>query len=267
MLHFFAKINKKRLQKAYYENLYAKKLYLCIFKNIRYYIMKGNSKKQADIKQSSNSWIKVIVDFYNERKKVLNIVTTGVLVVVIIVLAYLLYYVPSQQKKADIAIYKAEYYFSVDSLELALNGDGFFDGVLSIIDDYGHTKTGNRAKYIAGICYLKLGEYDDAIKYLKKFRSNDKFVSVQALGSIGDAYMEKNDLDNAAKYYKKAISKNENDLITPIYLLRLGMLCEMQGKWKEAVSNYEKLQKEHPQSYEAIDIEKRIEYAKAKLNS
>jgi tetratricopeptide (TPR) repeat protein len=91
------------------------------------------------------------------------------------------------------------------------------------------------------------------------------FVSVQALASIGDAYMEKNDLDNAAKYYKKAISKNPNDLITPMYLLRLGMLCEVQGKWKEAVSYYEKLQKEHPQTQEAMEIEKRIEFTKAKL--
>ena len=229
--------------------------------------MSKNNKKQTEVKQSSSSWIKEVVDFYNEKQKMLNIVTIGVLVVVAVVLAYIFYYIPSQQKKADIAIYKAEYYFSVDSLELALNGDGLYDGILTVIDNYGHTKTGNRAKYIAGICYLKLGEYDDAIKYLKKFKSKDKFVSVQALGSIGDAYMEKNDLDNAVKYYKKAVSKNENDLITPVYLLRLGMLCEMQGKWKEAVSYYEKLQKEHPQSYEAIEIDKRIEYAKIKANS
>jgi len=89
-------------------------------------------------------------------------------------------------------------------------------------------------------------------------------ASVQALGSIGDAYMEKGELDNAAKYYMKAVSKNPNDLITPTYLLRLGMLCEMQGKWADAVSYYEKLQKEHPQSQEAIEIDKRIEFAKAK---
>jgi tetratricopeptide (TPR) repeat protein len=92
-------------------------------------------------------------------------------------------------------------------------------------------------------------------------------VSVQAFGSLGDAYMEKNDLDNAEKYYKKAVSKNGNDLITPIYLLRLGMLCEMQGKWSDAVSYYEQLQQEYMQSYEAMEIDKRISYAKTKSKS
>jgi len=223
-----------------------------------------SKKKHEEVKRKTTSWIQRITDFYNEKQKIVNGAIIGGLVVVIVILAYTLYYLPSQQEKAEVAIYRAEHYFAIDSLRLALDGDGSYDGVLTIIDNYGSTKTGNRAKYIAGICYLKLGEYDEAIKYLKKFKSRDMLVSVQALASIGDAYMEKNDLDNAEKYYKKAVSKNANDLITPVYLLRLGMLCEMQGKWKDAVFYYEKLQKEHPQSYEAMDIEKRIEYAKAK---
>ena len=226
--------------------------------------MSKGKKKQADVTQKQTSWLKKFIDLYNEKQKVINGITTGILAVIIVILLYTLYYLPSRQEKAELAIYKAERYFAMDSLDLALNGDGSFDGILTVIDDYGYTKTGNRAKYIAGICYLKLGQYDDAITYLKKFKSKDKLVSVQAFGSIGDAYMEKGDMDNAAKYYKKAVSKNANDLVTPVYLLRLGMLSEMQGKWADAVSYYEKIQKEHPQSYEAMDIEKRIAFAQAK---
>ena len=244
-------------------------MYLCVFEiywNTKHMSKSIKSKKkQEEVTRKSVSWIQKATDFYNEKQKVINGATIGGLVVIAAILAYTLYYLPSQQKKAEVAIYKAERYFAMDSLQFALNGDGACDGVLTVISDYGSTKTGNRAKYIAGICYLKLGEYDEAIKYLKKFKSKDMLVSVQALASIGDAYMEKNDLDNAAKYYKRAISKNPNDLITPMYLLRLGMLYELQGKWKDAVFYYEKLQKEHPQSYEAMEIEKRIEFAKAKL--
>ncbi|MDR0603420.1 MAG: tetratricopeptide repeat protein [Bacteroidales bacterium] len=229
---------------------------------------KKHDKKREEVIHSSNHLSRSFIErcryFYNGQEKVINIVGIGIAIVLIAVLAYTLLYIPKQQEKAEVAIYKAERYFAMDSLTLALNGDGQYDGVLSVIDNYGNTKTGNRAKYIAGICYLKLGQYDDAIKYLKKFKSKDKLVSVQALGSLGDAYMEKNDLDNAAKYYKKAVSKNGNDLITPVYLLRLGMLCEMQGKWKDAVSYYEQLQQDYTQSYEAMDIDKRISYAKTK---
>jgi len=221
-------------------------------------------KKQEDIIHKSTVLIRKITDYYNEKQKVINGVTIGVLVVVVAVLAYSKYYLPLQQKKAEEAIWKAERHYGVGSWELALNGDGSFDGILTVIDNYGSTETGNRAKYIAGICYLQLGDYDEAIKYLKKFKLKDMLVSVQALASIGDAYMEKGDLDNAVKYYKRAVSKNTNEAITPVYLLRLGMLCEMQEKWTDAVSYYEKVQKEHPQSQEAKEIEKRIEFAKAK---
>ena len=71
-------------------------------------------------------------------------------------------------------------------------------------------------------------------------------------------------MDNALKYYKKAVSKEGHELVTPMYLLRLGMLCEMQGNWKDAVTYYEKLQQEYPQSFEATDIDKRIEYSQGK---
>ena len=224
-----------------------------------------SKKKHEEVKQIQTSWLKRVIDYYNEKQSVANGVAIGVLVVIAAVTAYVKWYLPSQAEKAELAIYKAERYFAMDSLQLALDGDGSYDGVLTVIDNYGATKTGNRAKYIAGICYLRLGDYDEAIRYLKKFKSRDLLVSVQALASIGDAYMEKNDLDNAVKYYKKAISKNPNDLITPVYLLRLGTLCEMQDEWTDAVSYYERLQKEHPQSYEAMEIEKRIAFAKAKL--
>ena len=227
---------------------------------------KGNKKHEGNIK-TSDSFIKRISDFYNEKQKVINIVLVAIIVVVALLIGYFSYYKPAQQDKAELAIYKAEQYFAIDSLNLALNGDNMYDGILTVIDNYGSTKTGNRAKYIAGICYLRLGEYDEAIKYLKKFKSKDRLVSIQALGSIGDAYWELNDLDNANKYYKKAISKEGHELVTPVYMFRLGMLSEMQGNWKEAATYYEKLQQEYPQSYEAMDIDKRIEYAKAKAGS
>ena len=210
-------------------------------------------------------YIKKVTNFYEEKKKVINIASTAFLVVFALVLAYSLYYMPKKQQNAEKALFKAERYFGMDSLQLALDGDGVHGGLLSVIDEHGSTKSGNRAKYMAGICYLKLGQYDDAIRCLKKFKSRDKLVSVQALGSIGDAYMEKNDMDNAVKYYKKAASKNPNEQITPVYLQRLGWVYEMQGNWKEALACFETLQQKYTQSPEAMDVEKRIAFLKEKI--
>jgi len=227
--------------------------------------MATEHKKKEEVMIPLDAYIKRVTDFYEEKKRVINIASSAFVVVLAVVLAYFLYYVPKQQQKAEVAIFKAERYFGIDSLQLALDGDGFYSGLLTVIDEYGNTKAGNRAKYMAGICYLKSGQYDEAIRFLKKFKSSDKLVSVQALGSLGDAYMEKNDMDNAMKYYKKAVSKNPNEQITPVYLQRLGWVYEMQGNWKEALSCFETLQQEYTQSFEAMDAEKRIAFFKEKI--
>lgn len=227
--------------------------------------MSSEHKKKEEANVSVDTYIKRLTDFYQEKKQVINIASSVFLVVVALVLAYFLWYVPKQQKESETAVFKAERYFGMDSMQLALQGDGVYPGLLDVIDKYGNTKAGNRAKFMAGIAYLKSGQYDEAIRYLKKFKSSEKLVSVQALGSIGDAYMEKNDVDNAVKYYKKAVSKNPNDQITPVYLQRLGWVYEMQGNWKEALACFETLQQEYTQSPEAMDAEKRIAFAKEKL--
>ena len=221
------------------------------------------NKKERTIIQV-DTLIERIEKFYETYKKQINIISTVALVIIAAIVLFFVWYMPKQQLKAEVAIYKAEQYFAADSLTLALNGDGMYEGLLDVIDNYGLTKTAKRARFMAGISYLKIGDFDNAIRYLKKVRSKDKFISVQSLASIGDAYVEKNDFKNGLKYYKKAIKKNHNELITPIYILRAAQLCEMDNQWEEAASLYERIQKEYPNSNEAADIEKRLEYVKAK---
>jgi tetratricopeptide (TPR) repeat protein len=240
-----------------------KKLYLCKSKNkIK---MSIDKKKKEEVIIPVDTFVERIENFFVTYKKQINIISSVVLVVIAVIVAFFVWYLPKQEAKAELAIYKAEQYFAQDSFALALKGNGMYDGLLTIIDEYGITKTGNRAKYLAGICYLKTGKFDDAITYLKKFRGKDKLVSVQALASIGDAYVEKNDYKNGLKYYQKAVDKNPNEVITPMYLMRAAMLCEMNNQWEDALTFYERVQKEYPTSNESQDIEKRIEFVKVKM--
>ena len=81
-----------------------------------------------------------------------------------------------QPKEVDAQsqIFRAEQYFEKDSFKLAFEGDGDALGFNDIIDEYGVTETANLAHYYAGICYLRLGEYENAIDDLKSFDSNDR---------------------------------------------------------------------------------------------
>ncbi|MFX5999199.1 hypothetical protein ABTF05_22725, partial [Acinetobacter baumannii] len=76
------------------------------------------------------------------------------------------------------ALFKAQQYFAIDSLNLVLNGDGQNKGALYVIKNYGGTKAANLAHYYAGVSYLKLGDFNNAVKYLKDFSTDAKQVQL-----------------------------------------------------------------------------------------
>ncbi len=73
-------------------------------------------------------------------------------------------YLNKRNDEAQSQMYQAERYLEMDSLKLALNGDGNYLGFLDIASDYKYTPAGNLARYGAGICYLHLGDFENAIR-------------------------------------------------------------------------------------------------------
>jgi tetratricopeptide (TPR) repeat protein len=203
--------------------------------------------------------------FIESNQKRLTYVIGGIILVILLFFGFKKFVSSPREKSAEAAMFRAEYYFEKDSLDLALNGDGENEGFLGVIDDYGSTKAGNLAKYYAGLCYLNKGEYQKAIDFLKKFNGDDLIVSGMALGAIGDSYMQLDQVDKAREYYIKAAEKEPNDFVSPTYMLKAGWTYELQGKWKDAKVFYERIKKEYPKSHEARDIDKYISRAKANL--
>jgi tetratricopeptide (TPR) repeat protein len=203
--------------------------------------------------------------YIEENKKSLTIIVAAIIVVVGGYILYNRLFLLPREKDAQSEIYRAEQYFEADSLMLALEGDGDALGFIDIINEYSMTKTANLAEFYAGISYLRLGEYENAIEHLKQFDSNDKLISVIALGALGDAYVELGEYEEAISFYEKAADKNKNDLTSAIYLKKAGLVYEAIEDYKKAVAAYEKIKKQYPASDEARDIDKYIAAAKMKL--
>ena len=171
----------------------------------------------------------------------------------------------SFEEKATQAVDFATYYMQNEDYAQALNGDGENVGFLSVVNDYGSSKAGNLAAYYAGICYLKQGDYQNAIEYLKKYSNNDKVFAPLALGLIADCYLELGDQQNAVSYYEKAAAKNANDFTSPMHLMKLGMTYEIMGNYAKALETYKTLKKDFPNSNEAFEISKSIAYLEEKM--
>ncbi|MBO9154362.1 tol-pal system YbgF family protein [Chitinophaga sp. GCM10012297] len=194
-------------------------------------------------------------DFYTKNKNVINIAVLAVVVIVGGYFGYNRFVKAPNEKKAQESIFWAQNNFAVDSFRLALNGDGNNYGFLQVIDKYGGTKAGNLAKYSAGVCYVKMGEYQKGIDLLKSFSSDDLVVKSMADGLIGDAYMELNKADEAVSYYKKA-SADDNELLSPMYLFRAGLALEKSNKMQDAIAIYEQIKQKYPQSAEGGQMDK-----------
>ena len=174
-------------------------------------------------------------------------------------------YMNKRNATASAQIFKAQQYFENEQYENALNGDGNNLGFLDIISDFGSTKTGKLAQYYAGISYMKLGNYNDAIEHLKKYSSNDQILAPMALGAIGDCYMELGDNQNAVSFYGKAARKNPNDFTSPMFLVKEGMTYEIMGNYGKALEAYKLLKKDYPLSNEAFDINRNIAFLEEKM--
>ena len=167
-------------------------------------------------------------------------------------------YVGKQNSEAQAQMYQAENYLEMDSLKLALNGDGNYLGFVDIAKNYKFTKSGNLAKYCAGICYLHLGEFENALSYLSKYKKEDNVIAALAIGASGDAYVELGDLDKGSAKYIEAADYSNNTFNSPLFLMKAGQIYELQAKYPEALKVYERILNEFPTSTEGTTIEKYI---------
>lgn len=203
--------------------------------------------------------------WFNKNQKIIAGIAVGIVVVIGAFLAYRFLYQQPRDKSASEAMFAAERYFDMDSLDIALNGDGVHLGFLDVIDNFGGTDAANLSHYYVGIINLKKGNYSEAIDQLKRFKSNELIVTPLALSAIGDAYAELGDEDEALAYYKKSIKSHPNDIVTPAVLMKIIILNDKNGNYKSALDYCRRLQENYTQSQHAREIDKYIAMFEAKL--
>ncbi len=227
------------------------------------------SKKQKKGKEEPVEGVENLLTrtekYIEENQKSLTIIVVAIVLVVLGYLGYRNLYIAPMEEEARSQIFMAERYFEQDSFYLALYGDGNFLGFLDIIDDYGVTRTANLANYYAGISFLRMGEFENAIDHLRKFDARDQMVSPLALGAVGDAYVELGDLETAASYYTQAARRRSNQFTSPIFWMKAGQVYEELGQYSRALEAYENILENYPETTEGREVEKYIARVQLKM--
>ena len=147
--------------------------------------------------------------------------------------------------KAQVEAYKK---VKAEVYNKALKGDGKNPGLLKIAEE-SMTSAGNIACAEAGLCYFKMGNYKEAIKYLEKFSpQGDKGVSPQYVAALANCYAADGQFDKAVATFKKAAKEANNPVLSPVYLREAGLLLENEKKNEEALALYEQIKDEYPGS-------------------
>tara|TARA_B100000575_G_C23127526_1_gene653466 strand:- start:190 stop:891 length:702 start_codon:yes stop_codon:yes gene_type:complete len=201
---------------------------------------KNKESKGLDLIENSEEIINKTEAFLNDKKNQ-NIVFISIGISSLIFLAFMGF---SHLKKnnnieAQEEMFQAVYYFESDSIGLALNGDGNNYGFLDIISLYSGTDAANLSNFYVGAIYLRLKDFNNSIRYLENFSSQDFLLQARAYALIGDAYMELDNFEKASNYFKKASMHNSNKDFSPYYLNKYALALELKGDLNEAIIAHE----------------------------
>ncbi|WP_369048655.1 tol-pal system YbgF family protein [Tenacibaculum sp. UWU-22] len=199
----------------------------------------------------------------------------GLVAVAVLILGYLAYTkfvgAPTEKEATYELAFPKKYYdaalkssgVAVDSLlTLGIEGaDGKY-GFIDVANTYSGTKAGNMANYYAGLSFLKMKKYKEAIEYLGKFDSSDELLGPTALGAIGDAFADINQPKDAIEYYQKAANKQTNNFTTPLFLYKAGQIAMSLKEYNKAEKLFTEIKDNYPKSKQGEGIEKYINSAK-----
>ncbi|MGV3460935.1 MAG: tetratricopeptide repeat protein [Flavobacterium sp.] len=168
------------------------------------------------------------------------------------------------EETAATDMFQAQQYFiqAVDATEkqdslfnLALKGGEGKQGLLDIIENHKGTDAANLAEYSAGMAYLNLGKYKDAVGHLENFKTDNEELKALAFGAIGDAFAQLKQNNEALEYYDKAVKAIDNDLITPRFLFKSAQLSLAMNKKEDALKNFTQIKEKYETSAEGANID------------
>lgn len=204
-----------------------------------------------------------------------NYILGAIGVIAISVLGYLAYsqfVVKPKETSAANEMYYPQQYFdqaltsttAKDSLfTLALEGAEGKYGFKDIIEEYSGTQAANLANYGAGMSYLNMNKYQEAINYLENFSSDDAILGALAKGGLGDAFMQLDQPEDALGYYEAAVAHSTNDYTTPKFLYKAGVTALEMGDKDKALGFFQRIKDEYPKSENAGSIDAFIGMAKS----
>lgn len=212
-----------------------------------------------NIKESISSIQSSIKAYYEANTKRVQIIGLAAIAVIGASVYWFQFYMPSQEKEAEVKFAKLWHYFKTDSLDVVLKGDkaNKIMSAVEIANKYGMTTKGKEASLMAGLAYLKKGEFQKALDYLNNFNGGDAILGPSTIAAKAACYSGLGELSKAADLYEKAAKLGDNEY-TSTYYQKAAIHYELTKDYSSALSCYETLESKYSSTREGQEAEKYI---------
>lgn len=229
----------------------------------------GNSTTEEVFKTLDQSASKTEAWIAKNQKIIFGIVGVIALATVLY-LVYDRFMAAPKETEAASEMFQAQNYFAQavdgtvanDSLfNLALNGGEGKLGFLGIIENYSGTDAAKNAHYYAGMAYLHIGKYKEAVEHLDQFSSKDGILNAMAKGATGDAFAQLGKNEDALEFYVKATQASDDEVTAPRFLYKAGQTALLLNKKDEALKYFTQIKEKYEDAPEAVNIDAQIALA------
>lgn len=194
----------------------------------------------------------------NKNARLVSYIGGGILVLVIGYFAYVQFmWKPANEKSKD-AYWVGLNYAAKDSTDAAI------EELKPIVKKYDGKIGGENAQFILARQYMVKGQFKKALTELESVDVTDTYVSSMAVGLQGDCHSELKDYEKAGTLYLEAAGINENEMTTPMYLLKAGLCAEKVKDFEKAVECYTTIKDDYSSFASQKGIEKYIARASNK---
>jgi len=194
----------------------------------------------------------------NKKLRLITMVVGGIIIVGLGYFAYRQFmYGPANEKSKD-NYWIGLNYAAVDSTDIAI------EELRGHVKKYDGKIGGEVAQFVYARQLMSSGEFNQAIKELKGVNVSDTYVSVMALGLQADCHSELKAYDKAATMYIEAADLSDNEMTTPMYLMKAGLCAEEINNFETATQCYQRIKDDYSSFASQKGIEKYIARAKNK---
>jgi tetratricopeptide (TPR) repeat protein len=190
--------------------------------------------------------------FYERNKAAVIGGGIGLVALIALSIGYFIYS-NQQEQEAQVLLGVAEQSMMQGNFEQALYGDDddFTLGFVQIARNYSRTDAGNLANYYAAVAEFELGNFEDALEYIKNYSPPRGILGVAPISMHANILLELERYEDAARQFERAAEWDENRSTTPYNLFEAAQAHIEAGNNQRALEHLDTIIAEYPNSPQA----------------